>query len=133
MKEEIEQMIDTGVNTSVTEPTEWCAGIVVVSKKDGKGRLCVDYTHLNNSVLRKRHMLPVVDEVLAKFAGAKIFSKLDAKSGIWQILLKEQLKKLTTFISLEGRFCFDRLPFRISSASKFFQRKCRLSLGTWWR
>ena len=113
-------MIDTGVISPVTEPTEWGAEIVVVPKKDGKGRLCVDYTHLNNSVLRKRHMLPVVDEALAKFAGAKFFSKLDAKSGIRQILLKEQLKKLTAFISLEERFCFDRLPFGITSAPKFF-------------
>ena len=71
-------MIDTGVITPVTEPTEWCAGIVVAPKKEGKVRLCVDYTHLNNSVLRERHMLPVVDEALAKLVGAKFFSKLDA-------------------------------------------------------
>ena len=68
-------------------------------------------------------MVPVVDEVLAKFAGAKFFSKLDAKLGIWQISLKEQSKKLTTFMSPQGRFCFIRLPFGVLSAPKFFHRE----------
>ena len=75
VKEKIKQMIDTEVITSVTECTAWCARIVVVPKKGGKVRLYVDYTHLNNSVLCKQHMLPVVDEALAKLAGAKFFFK----------------------------------------------------------
>ena len=83
-------MLDTNVISVVTAPAEWCAGIVVVPKKDGQVRICGDYTHLNKSVLRERHMLPAVDEALAKLGNAKIFSKLDAKSGFWQIPQSQQ-------------------------------------------
>ena len=73
VNDEIERMVDAGVVSPVTEPTDWCAGLVVVPKKDGGVRLCVDYTHLNKSILREKHMLPAVDETLAKLAGTTIF------------------------------------------------------------
>ena len=75
VKEEFERMIDTGVATPVTELTEWCAGIEVVPKMNDKLRLCVDFTHLNNSVLHERHVLPVVNGALAKIASANFFFK----------------------------------------------------------
>ena len=121
--DEIKCMLDNNVISLVTKPTDWCAGIVVLPKKDGQGRICVDYTHLNKNVLRERHMLLAVDEALAKLVNAKVFSKLDAKSGFWQIPLSSQSKELTIFISPRGRFCFNRLPFGISSAPEFFQRE----------
>ena len=62
--------------------TPWCAGMVVFPKKNGKVRICVDLKPLNYSVLREVHPLPKVDETLAQ---QKIFSKLDANSGFWQI------------------------------------------------
>ena len=82
----IKRMLDNNVISQVTKPTDWCAGIVVVPKKDGQVRICVDYSHLNKNVLREsqRHMLPAVDDALAKLVNAKVFSKLDAKSGFWQ-------------------------------------------------
>ena len=67
--------------SKVDEPTEWCAGMVVVPKKDGKVRICVDLKPLNESMLREVHPMPKVDETLAQLTGAKIFSKLDANSG----------------------------------------------------
>ena len=83
----------------------------------------LDYTHLNKNVLRERHTLPAVGETLAKLAVAKVFSKLDANSGFWQISLTKQCQKLTIFISPQGRFWFKRLPFGISSAPEFLQRE----------
>ena len=120
---ETKRMLDNNVISQVTKPTDWCVGIVVVPKKDGQVRICVDCTHWNKNVLREKHMLPAVNEALAKLVIAKVFSKLDAKSGFWQIPLSSQSKDLTTFIHPRGRFCFNRLPFGISSATEFFQRE----------
>ena len=122
VKDEVERMVREDVISPVTEPTEWCSGIVVVPKSNGKIRLCVDLTNLNKAVQREVHPMASVDESLAKLAGSKIFTKLDAKSGFWQIPLSEESRKLTTFITPFGRYCFNRLPFGISSASEVFQR-----------
>ena len=72
-----------GVIHKVNVPTDWCAGMVVVSKSNNKVRICVDLTKLNRSVCHERHILPSVEQTLAKLKGAKIFSKLDANSGFW--------------------------------------------------
>ena len=121
--EELQNMERAGIISKVTEPTPWCAGMVVVVKKSGKIRICVDLKPLNKSVLREVHPLPKVDETLAQLTGAKVFSKLDANSGFWQIPLSESSRLLTTFITPTGRYCFNKLPFGISSAPEHFQRR----------
>ena len=80
VKEELTRMESLGVISKVTEPTDWCAGMVIVPKKNNKARICVDLTKLNQSVKRERHQLPSVDQTLASMIGAKIFTKLDANS-----------------------------------------------------
>ena len=122
-------MESMGVITRVNQPTEWCAGMVVVPKASGKVRICVDLTKLNESVRRERHPLPAVDQTLAQLAGAKHFSKLDANSGFWQIPLDPTSSLLTTFITPFGRYCFHRLPFGISSAPEHFQRRMSEALS----
>ncbi len=106
VKEELERMEKLGVIEKVTEPTCWCAGMVVVPKANGKVRICVDLTRLNESVKRERHPLPAVEQVLAQLAEGKVFSTLDANSGFWQIPLSPESALLTTFITPYGRFCF---------------------------
>ena len=97
--------------------------MVVVRKKSGGVRICVDLKPLNKCVLRERHPLPRVDDTLAQLTGATIFSKLDANSGFWQIPLSEESKLLTTFITPFGRYCYNKLPFGITSAPEHFQRR----------
>ena len=63
-----------GVIERVTEPTCWCAGMVVLLNSNGKVRICVDLTKLNTSVKRERHLLPAVEQTLAQLAEAKVFS-----------------------------------------------------------
>ena len=79
-------MEKAGVISKVSQPTPWCAGMVVVPKKNGKVCICVDLKPLNHSVLREVHPLPKVDKTLARLSGAKIFSKLDANSGFGKFL-----------------------------------------------
>ena len=121
--QELERMERLGVIKKIEEPTEWCAGMVVVPKSDRRVRICVDLTKLNESVRRERHQLPAVDQTLAQLAGARVFTKLDANSGFWQIPLAKESSRLTTFITPFGRYCFKRLPFGITLAPEHFQRR----------
>ena len=104
VKAELERMEKLGVISRVSEPTDWCAGMVVVPKPNGQVRICVDQTCLNDNVCRERHPLPAVDQTLAQLAGAKVFSKLDANSGFWQIPLSPESIPHTTFITSYGHF-----------------------------
>ena len=118
-KKELRRMEDAGVIVRVEEHTDWCAPMVVVPKKDDV-RICVDLTKLNESVRRERHEMPSVEYTLEQLSDARIFSKLDANSGFWQVPLADLL---TTFITPFGRFYFKRLPFGILSAPEPFQRR----------
>jgi len=122
VRDEIDKMLELGVISPVTVPTEWCSGIVVVPKPNGGIRMCVDLTHLNTAVRREIHPMASVDDSLAKLDGSKVFTKLDANSGFHQIPLDEESKLLTTFITPFGRFCYNRLAMGISSAPEVFQR-----------
>lgn len=123
VKEELQRMEEMGVIRRVEEPTEWCAGMVVVPKKNSQRlRVCVDFTGLNQYVCREKYVLPSVDQSLGMLAGARVFSKLDANMGFWQIPLAEGSAKYTTFITPFGRYQFQRLPFGINSAPEHFQR-----------
>ena len=90
--------------------------MVNVPKDSGAIRICVDLKPLNENVLREIHPIPKVETTLAHLSGAKLFSKLDANSGFWQIPLANESKLLTTFITPPGQFCCNKLPFGISSA-----------------
>ena len=103
-----------------------CAGIVVVPKPNGSLRICVDLTRLSVSV-KERHVLPAIDQVVAQLSDAKVFAKLDANAGVWQIKLADNSVLYTTFITPFGRFCFQRLPFSIPLwLQNSSRRKCLL-------
>lgn len=123
VKAELDRMERLGVITKVTTPTQWCAGMVVVPKKSGDVRICVDLKPLNEGVLRETHPIPPVDETLAQLSGASVFSKVDANSGFWQVPLAPESRPLTTFITPFGRYFFSKLPFGISSAPELYQRR----------
>lgn len=106
---ELERTESIGVISSVDEPTEWCAPMVVVLKPTGEVRDYVDFTVLNHHVLRECHPIPSVEHTVGLLHGAKIISKLEANSGFLQIPLDEGSKKLTPFITPFGRFSFKRL------------------------
>ena len=123
VKKELEAMEKMGIITRVNQPTDWCSGMVVVPKSNGKVRICVDMTKLNENVRRERHVLTSVEHTLAQLGDARMFSKLDANAGFWQIKLAPESALLTTFITPFGRFCFKRLPFGITSAPEYFQKR----------
>jgi hypothetical protein len=124
LKRKLEEMQQMKVIEKIQEPTDWCCGIVLVKKQDTDDiRFFVDLTKLNQAVEREYHPMPCMEHTLGQLKGAKYITKLDCVSGFWQIPLSEESKKLTTFITPFGRFCFCRLPFGISSAPEFFQKR----------
>ena len=116
-------MESTGVIEKSSDPTPWCARMVVVPKRDGKIRICVDLKPLNESVLREIHPLPSVDDTLAQLSGAKLFNILNANSGFWQITLAKNSQKLTTSVTPFETYHFLKMPFGISSAPEHFQKR----------
>ena len=95
--------------------------MVPLQKSNGKLRICVDLRNLNSAEQRARFVLPTLEDIAPKLAGAQYFSKLDASSGFWQVPLHSDSAKLTTFITPFRRFCFKRLPFGITCAPEIFQ------------
>ena len=124
LQAKIDRMLETDVIMPVTEPTDWCAPIVVAPKRHSDDiRVCVDLRRLNRAVKRERYILPTFDDIAAKLKDCTVFSKLDAANAYHQLPLDDESRLLTTFITPMGRFCFKRMPFGISSASEIFQRR----------
>ena len=120
MKIELDSMESLNVIEKVTHLTDWVSNIVVVEKSNGKLRLCLDPRNLNRAIKREHFQLPTVDDIMAKMPGAKIFSKLDASSGYWQIRVDDESTDLLTFNTPFGRYRFNRLSFGVWSASEIF-------------
>ena len=120
---ELKRMEDLEIICKVDQRTNWCAGMVVVPKTNGSVRICGDFIRLNEYVRRERHFLPSIEHLLASIPGAKYFSKLDAKSDFNEITLDENSQLLTVFITPLGQFCYCRLPFGISSAREYSQKR----------
>ena len=120
--------MDLDVIEPVDEPTEWCAPIVVVPKSSGEVRVCVDLTKLNQEVKREVYPMPKVEITLSSIAEGSIYSKLDANSGFHQVLLDPESSTLTTCVTPFGIYAFKRLPYGISSAPEYFQKRMTLEL-----
>ena len=126
LKAELDLLQAQGIIAPVTEPTEWCAPIVVTPKKDtDKIRLCVDLSRLNRYVKRERYQSSTPAQAVADIAAenAKVFTKLDALKGYHQCPLDEDSQRLTTFITPFGRFKYLRAPYGISSISEHYNRR----------
>ncbi|GFS04633.1 Pol polyprotein [Elysia marginata] len=101
---------------------EWALQLRLPLKQSQRGPVSTS-PPLNKAVLQEVHPLSSVDDDLARLAGSRVFTKLDARSGFWQMPLDSQSRLLTTSLIPFGRFCMNRLPFGISSAPEIFQRR----------
>jgi transposase InsO family protein len=119
-KQEIDKMLERGV----IEPSNsaWSSPIVLVTKKDGSTRFCVDYRSLNDVTVKDAYPLPRVDDCLDALSGAKWFSCMDLNSGFWQIALDERDKEKTSFATTQGLYQFKVMPFGLVNAPSTFQR-----------
>ena len=117
---QLQKMQDTGVIEPSSNP--WSSPVVMVRKKDGTLRFCVDYRELNKVTKKDTYPLPHVDDLLDEIGDARYFSTLDLASGYWQIRVAASSREKTAFITPEGLFQFRVMPFGLTNAPAVFQR-----------
>ncbi|MCG8046017.1 MAG: RNase H-like domain-containing protein, partial [Candidatus Thiodiazotropha endolucinida] len=124
MNEEVDKQISDMIDKNVIQPSTspWASGIVLVRKKDGTQRFCVDYRRLNDVTIKDAYPLPRVDESLDQLAGNKWFSSLDMNSGYWQVEVDGSDREKTAFNSRRGLFEFKVMPFGLCNAPATFER-----------
>ena len=115
-------MESESILAKVTEPTQWVNSLVVV-ETNNKLRVCLDPRDLNKAIQRPHYPMRTLEDTLPELAGAKVFTKLDLRSGYWTIPLSEESSYLTTFNTPFGRYRYLRLPFGLKSSQDEFQRK----------
>ena len=116
----VEDMLHGGVIQESCSP--WASPVVLVRKKDGSLRFCVDYRRLNAVTRKDVFPLPRIDDLLDQLSGKKDFSTLDAKSGYWQIPVEARSIAKTAFVTMSGLFEFRVMPFGLCNAPATFQR-----------
>ncbi len=119
---EIQRLEDLDIIEKVEGPTPWVSPAVVVEKKSGDIRICVDMKQANKAVKRQRHPGPTVDDLITDLNGATVFSKIDMREGYHQIELEPGSRDITTFSTHVGLRRYKRLIMGISCASELFNQ-----------
>ncbi len=128
VQKHIQEMLAAGAIRHSKSP--YSSNVVLVRKKDGKLRVCIDYRRLNNRTVRDAYNIPVIDAALDNLCGAKWFSTLDLQAGYWQIQLAEEDKEKTAFcVGNLGFYEAERMPFGLTNAPATFQRLMEQTLA----
>jgi len=120
VEDALQEMQDSGVIRPSESP--WSSPIVLVRKKDGNYRFCVDYRKLNECTVKDAYPLPRIEDNLDAMQGARWFSSLDLQSGYWQVEMEEVDKEKTAFTTKFGLWEFNVMPFGLCNAPATFQR-----------
>jgi hypothetical protein len=123
-KAEVQRLLDANVIRKV-KYSEWLANVVLMPKKNGKMRMCIDFTYLNKSLQKDPFSLPRIDTSVDKAATCKRFSLLDCFSGYHQIWLKKEDQEKTSFTT----YCYIRMPEGLKNAGSTFARMTATVLG----
>jgi hypothetical protein len=127
VEEEVKKMLEKGVIRKSKSP--WASPIVIVPKKNGERRFCIDFRKVNKVTKRDEHPLPRIDDMLDTFNGSVWFTSLDMASGYWQIEMDKKDMEKTAFITHEGLYEWKVMPFGLTNAPATFQRMMQEVLG----
>ena len=119
----IQNLLDLDIIEHVEKPTPWVSPIVVVPKPNNDIRITVDMRRVNEAILRERHPIPTVEELLQDMSESRVFTKLDLKMGYHQLELHPDSRDITTFVTHCGLFRYKRLVMGINAASEIYQHE----------
>ena len=123
-KQLVEEEIEKMLADDIIEPAEgpWASPVVLVRKKDGSVRFCVDFRRVNDVTKKDAYPIPRIDDTLDALSGSMFFSTLDLHSGYWQVKMEDVDKEKTAFSSHVGLFQFKRMAFGLCNAPSTFER-----------
>ena len=127
VRKHLQELLRAGIIKESRSP--YASPIVIVRKKNGAVRMCIDYRLLNSRTIPDQYTTPCIDDVLDSMTGSKWFSVLDLRSGYYQIAMAEEDKEKTAFICPLGFFQFERMPQGITGAPATFQRLMEKAVG----
>lgn len=127
VRKHLHELLRAGIIKESRSP--YASPIVIVRKKNGAVRMCIDYRLLNSRTIPDQYTTPCIDDVLHSMTGSKWFSVLDLRSGYYQIAMAEEDKEKTAFICPLGFFQFERMPQGITGAPATFQRLMEKAVG----
>ncbi len=114
----IDAEVERLLKLDIVEPSAspWASNVVIVRKKCGKLRLCIDYRRVNALTYKDAYPIPKIDACLDAMGGSKYFSSLDLRQGYWQVEILESDRDKTAFVTRRGQFRFKVLPFGLCNA-----------------
>ena len=128
VRRHIEELLSSGVIRKSKSP--WASNVVLVRKKNGKLRLCVDYRMLNKRTVKDSYALPRTEEIFDVLNGSTLFSTIDMKSGYHQVNMEESHKCRTAFtVGPLGFYEYNKMPFGLSNSPATYQRLMEECLG----
>lgn len=131
-RQEVQSMVDELIVTGIVRESNspYASPIILVRKKTGDKRLCIDYRQLNKKTIKQHYPLPCMEDQMNRLADNSFYSALDLASGYYQIELTEQSKAKTAFVTPDGQWEFNRMPFGLANAPAIFQRTVNKALGS---
>ena len=127
---EVERRVNTLLESGMIEESSspWASNVVLVTKKDGSQRLCVDYRRLNELTVKDTFPIPNISDSLDCLSGAKWFSTLDMASGYLQVTMDPEAKEKSAFRTTSGLYQWNVMPFGLTTAPGTFERLMTLLL-----
>ncbi len=120
IREHLDELLREGVIQECSG--EWRSPILPIKKKDGSMRLAIDYRELNAITKKDVSPIPRIDEIIEQVGGAKVFTKLDLTKGYYQVEVRKEDREKTAFVFDDKLFCFNRMPFGLTTAPQTFQK-----------